>query len=114
MNTPGPAPDPELAGAARILDIRESDAAETLDMCSACIELDERGATVRKHVCVDSLRVGDVITESMGAYRVDRHLGGTRYLVTSAVSNVPIEIDTADSGYREPRNAWRVLSRGKR
>lgn len=99
---------------ARLLDVAESDAAETLDMCSACIDLDDRGTTLRTHTCVQSLRAGDVITENMGAYRIDRHLGGTRYSVTSAVSNTSLEIDTADSGYREPRNAWRVLSRGRR
>ncbi len=59
------------------------------------------------HTLADILpAVGGFITEGMGTYRVLAHLGGTRLRVMSRVG-ICLEIDYADSGYRDPRNAWR-------
>lgn len=53
--------------------------------------------------------VGDLITEGMGMYRVLAHLGGARLSVMSA-TGIMVVVDYANSGYRHPDNAWRVLA----
>ena len=50
--------------------------------------------------------VGSFITEGMGTYQVLEHVGGTRLRVRSRVGSV-VDVDYADSGYRDRRNAWR-------
>ncbi|HKP08312.1 MAG TPA: hypothetical protein VJU58_13750 [Microbacterium sp.] len=52
--------------------------------------------------------IGDVITEGMGRYRVIEHADGPRYRVRSLASGITLCIDWNDSGYRDPRNAWRL------
>ena len=52
--------------------------------------------------------IGDLITEGMGMYRVLARLKGTQLSVMS-VTGIKIVVDYADSGYRNPSNAWRIL-----
>lgn len=52
-------------------------------------------------------RVGEYITEGMGRYRVLALLGGSLLEVESHIGS-RLTIDWLNSGYRDPRNAWRV------
>jgi len=53
--------------------------------------------------------VGQTITENMGIYEVLK-IAGRKLLVRSGASGVQTWINWDDSGYRDPRNAWRALS----
>ncbi len=53
--------------------------------------------------------VGKLITDGMGLYRVVSHVDETRLRVVSH-TGVEIVIDYANSGYRDPINAWREVS----
>lgn len=52
-------------------------------------------------------RVNDVITEGMGLYRVLARAGGSRLEVLSH-AGIRLTVDWTNSGYRDPRHAWRI------
>lgn len=56
------------------------------------------------------MKVGDIITEGMGLYRLTAHVEGTRFAATSLVSGVSLTIDVTNSGYRDTRHAWRLAT----
>ena len=61
----------------------------------------------RRRVVSDLPSVGQDITEGMGLYRVIALAGGSLIEVESH-TGIRLTIDWTNSGYRDPRNAWRL------